>query len=122
YVTGYGLWEARDLAAIDKGDTLEWQFTNNGLEETAPLELISPPKGAHLLSALGDIGGFRHDDLFDVKGATYFDPNGGSNRSIDFAEDRPDIIVRTSDKAPYGYISIDGGKSWRGFASHPETI
>ncbi len=122
YVTGYGLWESRTLIHFDKGDKLEWLFTNQGLEETAPLELISPPKGAHLLSALGDIGGFRHDDLFDVKGATYFDPNGGSNRSIDFAEDKPEIIVRTSDKRPYGYISTDGGTNWRGFASHPETI
>ena len=37
-----------------------------GLEETAVLDLISPPSGANLLSALGDINGFRHNNLSAV--------------------------------------------------------
>ena len=30
---------------------VHWRFENAGLEETVPLDLISPPQGAHLLSA-----------------------------------------------------------------------
>lgn len=120
YVTGYGLWENRTFADVKA--PLEWRFTNAGLEETATLELISPPQGAPLISALGDIGGFRHDDLFSAKNSTYFVPNGTTTRGLDFAELKPDIMVRTSDKRPYGYYSLDGGKSWAGFASAPPTI
>lgn len=119
YVTGYGLWESRSFSA---NGTLDWHFSNAGLEETVPLELISPPQGAHLISALGDIGGFRHDDLFSVKASTYFQPSGVTTRGLDFAEDKPEVVVRTSDRKPYGYYSTDGGKSWTGFASAPPTI
>jgi hypothetical protein len=34
-----------------------------GLEETAVLDLISPPSGAPLISGLGDVAGFRHTNL-----------------------------------------------------------
>ncbi|MDC7675940.1 sialidase family protein [Asticcacaulis machinosus] len=122
YVTGYGLWENRELASIDSGAKLNWRFTNQGLEETAVLELISPPTGAPVFSALGDIGGFRHDDLTSAQNSTYFHPNGVHTRGMDFAEDKPSLIVRTSDRPPFGYYSEDGGKTWTGFASHPVTV
>jgi hypothetical protein len=37
-----------------------------GLEETAVLDLAAPPGGAEVVSVLGDIGGFRHDDVDEV--------------------------------------------------------
>src|SRR5262249_44980380 len=58
--TGYGIWASVNLA---QDQPVKWVFPNQGLEETVPLSLISPPSGAHLLSGVGDIDGFRHDDL-----------------------------------------------------------
>ena len=63
FVTGYGIWSCTNATAADAGRPVHWTFLDNGLEETVPLALISPPEGAHLLSGVGDIDGFRHDDL-----------------------------------------------------------
>ena len=49
FVTGYGVYNSNNLGA----SPANWIFQNKGLEETAALELISPPSGAPLLSALG---------------------------------------------------------------------
>ena len=48
---------------------------SKGLEETAVLDLISPPAGAPLVSALGDIGGFRHTDLDAVPPMMFTQPD-----------------------------------------------
>src|SRR6185437_15219778 len=59
FVTGYGIWASRDMRRLDDGGKVHWWFQDRGLEETVPLGLISPPQGAHLLSAIGDLDGFR---------------------------------------------------------------
>jgi len=124
YVTGYGLWRTRNLTEADRSGRTNWRFDDEGLEETVALELVSPPNGASggapLISAIGDIGGFRHDDLDRAAGSRYFDPHGGTNRGLDYAELEPDILVRTSDPTPTGgFRSTDGGKTWIAFASAP---
>ena len=63
FTTGYGIWSCTNATAADTGRATRWVFLDQGLEETVPLALISPPTGAHLLSGVGDIDGFRHDDL-----------------------------------------------------------
>jgi hypothetical protein len=63
YVTGQGLWSSSDVTAADRGASTSWTFADDGLEETVVLDLASPPSGPPLLSGVGDIGGFRHDDL-----------------------------------------------------------
>lgn len=127
YVTGYGVWETRNLTDLDRNKTLDWLFTNKGLEETAVLEVISAPdtpehKAAPVISALGDIGGFRHDDLTSAVNSTYFVPNGLHTRGMDFAGLKPNLIVRSADRAPHGFYSEDAGKTWTAFASAPPTI
>jgi hypothetical protein len=56
FVTGYGVWFSNDISKADAipQQKVSWSFENNGLEETVPLELKSPSKGAFLVSALGD--------------------------------------------------------------------
>src|SRR5262249_14373669 len=66
YVTGATIWGSDDVTQLDHDQQSHWTVRAQGLEETAVLELISPPTGAHLISALGDIAGFRHDDLTKV--------------------------------------------------------
>jgi photosystem II stability/assembly factor-like uncharacterized protein len=120
YGTGYGVWETHDLSAPGTSTSVQWRFADQGFEETVPLELASPPQGAHLLVAIGDIGGFRWD-RFDVSDAHgYFDPPTETNRSVDFAELKPSLVVRTADQAKSsGYVSNDGGATWAPIPSSP---
>ncbi|MCC9137609.1 xyloglucanase [Pontibacter silvestris] len=121
FVTGYGVYNTTNLTAADQGTAIEWTFQNQGLEETVPLKLISPPDGAHLLSALGDIDGFKHDDLDISPMAGRLSPNYGTNTSITFAEKQPSIVARTYYDANgnYGSYSTDGGDTWTSFTSYP---
>ena len=96
FTTGYGIWCCTNATAADQGKPTHWVFLDEGLEETVPLALISPPKGAHLLSGLGDIDGFRHDD-FDQSPAkgSFSGQRYGNTESLAFAEKKPNLIVRT---------------------------
>lgn len=116
FVTGGGIW-GTDTAF---GAAPVWTFRDTGLEETVVDGLISPPAGAPLLSAVGDIGGFRHDNLNATPpDQNFYNPIGSSNSSIDFAQANPAIIVRTTRTAAHGDRSTDGGTTWTEFSSHP---
>lgn len=117
FVTGYGVYNSNNLAA----SPTNWIFQNKGLEETAALELISPPAGAPLLSALGDIDGFKHDNLDISPTAGRLSPQYGTSISIDFAQNVPSFMARTYNSASgnYGSYSTDGGSSWTAFSSVP---
>ena len=118
YVTGWGIYGSEDLTSADKGDSVDWMFHNDGLEETVPLDLVSPPSGAQLLSALGDIGGFRHNDLTSSPSDDeFYNPIGSTNTSIDFAENNPNVVVRVHSGASRGSYSTDGGATWQNFSS-----
>jgi photosystem II stability/assembly factor-like uncharacterized protein len=98
-----------------------WEFFNRGLEETVPLGLISPPEGrAPLLSALGDIGGFYHQDLDRYpRDRHFFDPVGSTNTWIDFAELNPSKVVRSNWGDARGNLSQDGGRTWTDLPGAP---
>ncbi|HEY3762896.1 MAG TPA: cellulase [Verrucomicrobiae bacterium] len=123
FTTGYGLWESKDLTDADAGKPTHWDFCDNGLEETVPLALISPPKGAHLLSGLGDIDGFRHDDLnVSPPNGSYAGVRFTSTVDLAFAAQNPSIIVRVGsggNNPSHGAISRDGGKNWTAFPNGP---
>jgi photosystem II stability/assembly factor-like uncharacterized protein len=96
------------------------------LEETAVLSLISPPTGdAHLLSAVGDIGGFRHLD-FGASTKAYDTPTFGTTIAIDFAELAPLTVVRVGNPSgswtQHFAISSDGGVSWRPSGTEPTGL
>ena len=120
FVTGYGVFNSNNLAASEQNTATNWIFQNDGLEETVPLKLISPPTGASLVSALGDIDGFKHDDV-NASPANRLSPEYGTNTSIDFAEKLPAFMARThyNAAAKYGAYSTNGGTSWTAFASNP---
>lgn len=125
FVTGYGIWSSRDMTASDRGGTVHWTFQDQGLEETVALGLVSPPEGAPLLSALGDLDGYRHDDLDTAQLQFAAPPRYANSQSIDYAAAKPALIVRSGYlRKPFGAAvraawSQDGGKQWKAFASEP---
>jgi hypothetical protein len=120
FVTGYGVFGTDNLTVVDTNAALTWHFWDNGLEETVPLGLVSPPSGAPLVSVVGDQDGFRHDDLDVAPARGRHSPTVGTNNSIDFAESVPGQMVRThGGGASRGSRSTDGGATWTFFASNP---
>lgn len=114
YGTGATLYGTDNMTALDRGQNVNISVQANGIEETAILGLISPPSGAPLLSAMGDIGGFRHEDLTKAP-QMITNPYLGTSTDIDYAELNPNIIVRVGNAegtAPRMGISMDNGKTW----------
>jgi photosystem II stability/assembly factor-like uncharacterized protein len=124
FTTGYGIWCCTNATAADAGKSTQWVFLDQGLEETVPLALISPPAGAHLISGVGDIDGFRHDNM-DVSPAegTFAGPRLSSTRDLAFAANKPEVMVRIGnggrDLSAHAILSEDGGKTWEALASDP---
>lgn len=125
FTTGYGGHETFDLTNMDKGKPTKWTVMSSGIEETVALDLLSPSKGAHLISAIGDYGGFVHRNLDKPAPEGNFDhPHFGNTNSVACAALKPEIIVRAgraTNKNPgknIGY-SADGGKTWHPTASQP---
>jgi hypothetical protein len=126
FTTGYGGWETFDLTDIDRGQPTTWTVMSTGIEETVALDLLSPPKGAHLISAIGDYGGFTHWDLDRPSPDHSSQPPLFSNTtSLAAAENKPEVIVRVGRASAHhpganiGY-SLDGGRTWQPAASAPK--
>lgn len=124
FVTGYGAWASRNARAFDTGAPMQWHFEQRGFEETVPLALSSPPEGAHLVSGLGDIDGFVHDDL-NVSPQRFSGVRFSNTESLAFAGRVPSLMVRTGffhnrpQGATRGAWSSDGGQRWTAFANEP---
>lgn len=119
YGTGATIYATTDLTKWDTGGTFTIKPMARGLEETAVLDLISPPSGPSLVSALGDLGGFRHDDLTAVPAMMFTGPGFTTTTSLDYAETNPSVLVRAgsfkdSDRPndAHAAFSTDGGKTW----------
>jgi photosystem II stability/assembly factor-like uncharacterized protein len=119
YGTGATIYGTTDLTKWDTGGTFTIKPMARGLEETAVLDLISPPSGPSLVSGLGDIGGFRHDDLTAVPAMMFTGPAFTTTTSLDYAESNPSVMVRAGNFADsdrpndaHAAFSTDGGKSW----------
>ena len=114
YGTGATVYGTENLTNWDSGGTFAIRPMVRGLEETAVNDLASPPSGAPLLSALGDIGGFRHTDLTKVPSMMFTQPNFTTTTSLDFAESNPNTVVRTGnlDSGPHIAFSTDNGANW----------
>lgn len=121
YGTGATIYGSDDLTEWDAGGPITITVKAQGLEETAVQDLISPPEGAHLLSALADIAGFRHADLSAVPAAFFSNPYNGTTTSLDYAELSPEIVVRSGwgDGGGNAGTSSDGGATWTPMATEP---
>ncbi|MBD8871341.1 cellulase [Rhodanobacter sp. DHB23] len=125
FVTGYGVWATHDLTQVDRGGTVHWQFLDDGLEEVVAKAIISPPAGAHLLSALYDLDGYRHDDLDAAPPQFTAPPRYTDADDIAYAAGQPDLIVRSGWFRPpvpsivRAAYSTDGGLHSKSFASEP---
>ncbi|GAB3153001.1 cellulose binding domain-containing protein [Micromonospora sonneratiae] len=119
YGTGATIYGTTNLRDWDSGGQVVIRPMVEGLEETAVLDLVSPPTGAPLISGLGDIGGFRHTDLDAVPPMMFTGPNFTSTTSLDYAGSNPAIMVRAgnftdADRPNDSHVafSTDGGANW----------
>lgn len=128
YGTGGGLWMTSDLTNADPSGSstgiVDWDFDDLGIEETAVLGLWAPPSGnTLLLSSIGDVRGFAHQDLTASPSQGNFSNPRATPTSMDFEQDAPTTVVRVTDgtygTSPLGVISTDGGLTWTAFASMP---
>ncbi len=118
FTTGYGLYRTTNLTAA----TPTWSFFNDGFEQSAALELASPYTGStHLLSAIGDRDGYKHDDFsISPVGGRLGQSQGrmiGTSNDIDVAVTNSNYVVRVGGTAPYAQYSLDGGTTWNWFAA-----
>lgn len=93
-----------------------------GIEETAIFDFVSPKKlddsTPELYSNMGDIYGFRHDDVTKAPKRHFGDFTA---TSIDCAANDYHYVVRATDKDRRTVLySTDAGDTWKGVASLPE--
>jgi hypothetical protein len=121
YGTGATIWGSTDATVADEVKPTHWTVHAAGLEETAVNCMVSPPAGPHLLSGLGDIGGFRHDDLNITPAGMWTHPQIDNTDSLDFAAANPEIVVRAGrgKRGQNGAFSLDGGTTWSPFSTEP---
>ncbi|KAF8213334.1 hypothetical protein K438DRAFT_1803801 [Mycena galopus ATCC 62051] len=90
----------------------------DGIEETSVQALISPPTGANLISALGDVQGFVHTSLTvpPSLAQVWTNPSWATTADLDYAGNVPSSIVRIGTGDSYvvlhSCISNDGGNTW----------
>jgi hypothetical protein len=121
YGTGATIWASDNVTNVDSKLMTNWTVGGQGIEETAVQTLISPPAGANLISGVGDIGGFRHDN-FQVSSPSGMSQNPvfSTTTSLDFAQNNPSLVARvgwTSNQN--GAWSTDGGTTWTPFPAAP---
>ncbi|MGO9317523.1 MAG: xyloglucanase [Terracidiphilus sp.] len=122
YGTGATMFGTNNLTAWDTGGQASISVAAVGIEETAVQDLISPPAGtAHLISAVGDNGGYTHNDL-TAPSVMDANPVFTSGTSLDYAELNPSFIVRVGTGSSNGEniaFSADGGQTWNPGANQP---
>ncbi|KAF9036414.1 Oligoxyloglucan reducing end-specific cellobiohydrolase [Hymenopellis radicata] len=116
YGTGATIYGSRNLKNWDTAHNISLSSLADGIEETSIQGLISPPTGPHLLSAVGDIGGFVHNDLAVAPASSYTNPKWSTAADIDFAGNKPTNIVRigTGDSSSGKQVALssDSGATW----------
>jgi len=116
YGTGANIWGCDDVTQ----PTTHWTVRGVGMEETADIDLASSLEGPHLITALGDIGGFTHVDLDKTPAGMTMNPHFDNTDCLDWAEHCPLLVVRCGPgRGKNGSYSIDGGVTWNEFPTEP---
>ena len=123
-----GIWESKNLTQ----PRMNWAYAVKGIEESAPLSLISPIANEWnaypLISGIGDVCGFIHTDVTVAPLKTFTDPVCMNTESLDYARNNSKIVVRVgvdpADNRPrhFGAISWNGGYSWNAFGSNGPSV
>lgn len=123
----FGIWKTEDFYA----NPVRWQNYQKGHEQVVVFSLISPPKGAPLLSGVADVNGFLHSRLDQFPSArlntTGWSPLGQTidqdTYSLAYSAHQPEQMVRMGGKRWNhtfgGYRSQDGGSSWTPLSAFP---
>ena len=137
YGSGQTIWQTTDLGSADgaaaistvvnHANATHWSIGALGLEETDVLDVVSPPSGpSHLLSAMGDLGGFTHTTLNQSPPSQQLHPLFTSGTSVDFAQANPLVVARVGSPAfaqtQAGAYSLDGGITWTAFPTQPAGV
>jgi len=101
--SGNGVFRTANIDAVPA----TWTFTVDGLEETVPLGLASIP-GGPLVSAIGDIDGYLHDD--PSRHGRIHDPQIGTTTGLAVAPKDPRTMARVGDAM---LVTHDGGATWK---------
>jgi hypothetical protein len=133
YGTGQTIWTTTNLTDADTTPqgVVNWTVGANGLEETDANLLVAPPSGKTLLlSGMGDIYGFAHQNLSVSPPQQMYTNPEVSPSAIDFEQNTPTTVVRTTQgnaasgstaasNTPWGVISTNGGLTWTAFSGSP---
>ncbi|KAF7339885.1 Oligoxyloglucan reducing end-specific cellobiohydrolase [Mycena venus] len=124
YGTGATIYGGHNLKLWDTTHNVSISSLADGIEETSVQALLSPPTGAPLISALGDIQGFVHNDLTKAgtlpdeiaPSVNWVNPTWSTTADLDYAGLNPLSIVRigTGDSTQGKQVALsnDGGNTW----------
>ncbi|MBE8990628.1 hypothetical protein [Nostoc sp. LEGE 12450] len=121
----FGTWQTDNINANQP----VWSNYEKGHEEVVSFALISPPKGAILLSGMADVDGFNHNQKLDAYPSTGLGTSTGlwfqDTYSIAYGESDPLRMVRVGgnrwNNTYTGATSTDGGHTWKQFSSFPQN-
>ncbi len=125
YGTGATLYGTDNLTKIGE-ENINISVVAEGIEETAILGLYSPKDCGEdtpaLYSILGDLYGFRHDDV-DTAPEEHWGVYSFKADDLAVAGNDPNVVVRTTKEMDQGSIcySLDGSKTWQ-FAKTPDGV
>src|SRR5262249_4778538 len=107
FTTGYGIYRTANLTSANP----LWTFFNDGLDESAATEVVSPNTGpVNLFSAIGDRDGFRHDVFNQSPSIGRLGQNNGLAEGtcddIDVAFNDANYLVRVVRVSPYVQYSL----------------
>ncbi len=119
---GMGVWHMTNLLS----DTITMHFKSHGIEEVVPSDVVAPPGGAPVVTAM-DRQGFSKAELEGHPTHTLVDEEFATGATLDYAGRRPNHLVVTLSKTniwPWNgsaAYSDDGGRHWTRFPTLPEA-